>query len=69
MPESKADRTLKSNEEVDNFLTYGDARGARWLHAHPEATAQAEQRLRELWPAGPPQPRHSAEHPPAHPAA
>lgn len=63
MPESKADRTLKSNEEVENFLTCGDARGPRWLDAHPEALDQAERRLRELWPPGQPQSRDSVDDP------
>jgi hypothetical protein len=43
MPESKADRTRKSNEEIVNFLEHGDARGARWLEAHPDARERAEQ--------------------------
>ncbi|HTC69631.1 MAG TPA: hypothetical protein VK662_08690 [Acidothermaceae bacterium] len=43
MPESKADRTRKSNEEIVNFLEHGDARGARWLETHPDARERAEQ--------------------------
>ena len=43
MPESKADRSRKSNEEIVNFLEHGDARGARWLETHPDARERAEQ--------------------------
>jgi hypothetical protein len=45
MPESKADRTRRSNEEVVNFLEHGDARGPRWLEAHPDARERAQQYL------------------------
>lgn len=43
MPESKADRSRRSNEEIANFLEHGDARGPRWLEAHPDARERAEQ--------------------------
>jgi hypothetical protein len=43
MPESKADRSRRSNEEIANFLEHGDARGPRWLEAHPEARERAEE--------------------------
>jgi hypothetical protein len=43
MPESKADRSRRSNEEIVNFLEHGDARGQRWLEAHPDARERAEQ--------------------------
>ena len=45
MPESKADRTRRSNEEIVNFLEHGDARGPRWLEAHPDARERAQQYL------------------------
>jgi hypothetical protein len=43
MPESKADRSRRSNEEIANFLEHGDARGPRWLETHPDARERAEQ--------------------------
>jgi hypothetical protein len=43
MPESKADRSRRSNEEIVNFLEHGDARGPLWLDAHPDARERAEQ--------------------------
>ena len=45
MPESKADRTRRSNEEIVNFLEHGDARGPRWLETHPDARERAQQYL------------------------
>jgi hypothetical protein len=45
MPESKADRSRMSNEEIVNFLEHGDARGARWLEVHPDARERAQQYL------------------------
>lgn len=45
MPESKADRSRRSNEEIVNFLEHGDARGPRWLEAHPDARERAQQYL------------------------
>lgn len=45
MPESKADRTRRSNEEIVNFLEHGDARGPRWLESHPDAAERAQQYL------------------------
>jgi hypothetical protein len=45
MPESKADRTRRSNEEIVNFLEHGDARGPGWLEANPEARERAQQYL------------------------
>jgi hypothetical protein len=48
MPESKADRTRHANEEVLNFLNYGDARGPRWLATHPDAQERAHRYKLEL---------------------
>jgi hypothetical protein len=45
MPESKADRSRMSNEEIVNFLEHGDARGPRWLESHPDAAERAQQYL------------------------
>lgn len=41
MPESKADRSRRSNEEIANFLEHGDARGPLWLDSHPDARERA----------------------------
>ncbi len=45
MPESKSEQVRHSNEEITNFTACGDARGARWLAAHPDAQATALGRL------------------------
>ena len=45
MPDSKADHTRRSNEELVNFLEHGDARGPRWLATHPDARERAQQYL------------------------
>jgi hypothetical protein len=45
MPDSKADHTRRSNEEIVNFLEHGDARGPRWLATHPAARERAQQYL------------------------
>jgi hypothetical protein len=45
MPDSKADWARRSHEELDSFREHGDARGLRWLEAHPEDRRRAEQRL------------------------
>ena len=46
MPESKSEQVRHSNEEISNFLVCGDARGPRWLAAHPGDQAMATRRLR-----------------------
>ena len=45
MPESKSEQVRHSNEEIINFLSCGDARGPRWLAAHPGDQARASGRL------------------------
>ena len=45
MPESKSEQVRHSNEEITNFLVCGDARGPRWLAAHPGDQARATGRL------------------------
>jgi hypothetical protein len=48
MPESKADRALRTRSELANFCDCGDVRGRAWLDAHPESQGPAETALHRL---------------------
>ncbi len=45
MPESKSEQVRHSNEEISNFAVCGDARGPKWLAAHPDDRVRAVGRL------------------------
>jgi hypothetical protein len=46
MPESRSDRAQQLNQEIVNFVEYGDARGPAWLQTHPQDQMKAQDFLK-----------------------
>jgi hypothetical protein len=46
MPESRSDRAQQLNQEIVNFVEYGDARGPEWLQTHPQDQMKAQDFLK-----------------------